>query len=345
VSAVTDHGAAATNGASPPSDSATVIVRGLEKRYGEIEAVRGIDFEIEPGEVFGFLGPNGAGKSTTISMLCTLVRPTGGYARVAGHDIVTERDAVRRNIGLVFQDTTLDGYLTAEQNMRLHAELYGVPRELVRPRMQQVMEMVGLWDRRDGSVNTFSGGMKRRLEIARGLMHSPRVLFLDEPTVGLDPQTRASIWTYIRELRAAEDITIFLTTHYMDEAENCDRIAIMDKGKIVVLDTPESLKAAVGKDRVQISTDDDPAAIAALAEHFAITASMSEGQVTFGVAGGEQFVPRLFAELGIPIRSVSVSRPSLDDVFLLHTGSTIRDAEESAVGDRQRMMARVMGRR
>ncbi len=185
--------------------------------------------------------------------------------------------------------------------------------------------------------------MKRRLEIARGLMHAPRVLFLDEPTVGLDPQTRASIWTYIRQLKEAEEITIFLTTHYMDEAENCDRIAIMDKGQIVVLDTPARLKEAVGKDRVQIETDDDEAAIAALRERFGLSAQIADGAVTFGVSAGEQFVPRLFAELGLPIRSVSVSRPSLDDVFLLHTGSTIRDAEENPAVNRQRMMARVMG--
>jgi len=345
VSAATSANGATATVAPEPSDSAAVVVRGLEKRYGEIEAVRGIDFDVERGEIFGFLGPNGAGKSTTISMLCTLVLPTGGYARVAGHDVAHDRDAVRRNIGLVFQDTTLDGYLSAEQNMRLHAELYGVPRELVGPRMQQVMEMVGLWERRKSAVNTFSGGMKRRLEIARGLMHSPRVLFLDEPTVGLDPQTRASIWAYISQLKVAEDITIFLTTHYMDEAENCDRIAIMDKGKIVVLDTPEALKAAVGKDRVQIHTDDDAAAIAALERDFNIKAQMAEGAVTFGVPGGEQFVPRLFAELGVPIRSVSVSRPSLDDVFMLHTGSTIRDAEEDAATNQLRTMARAFGRR
>jgi len=315
---------------APPAAAASISVRGLTKRYREIEAVRGIDFEVAPGEIFGFLGPNGAGKSTTISMLCTLVRPSGGTATVAGFDINRERDAVRRNIGLVFQDTTLDTYLTAEQNMRLHAELYGVPREVVEPRMQQVLEMVGLWERRRSAVATFSGGMKRRLEIARGLMHSPRVLFLDEPTVGLDPQTRSSIWAYIRELKNAEDITIFLTTHYMDEAEYCDRIAIMDKGVIVVLDTPDALKASVGQDRITLQTDDDAAAIAAIAEHFQITAQISEGAVSFGVPQGEHFVPRLFAELGVPIRSVSVSRPSLDDVFMSYTGTTIRDAEASA---------------
>ena len=320
-----------------------VSVNGLVKRYDEVEAVRGIEFEVRGGETFGFLGPNGAGKSTTINMLCTLVRPSGGSARVAGHDVVSERDEVRRNIGLVFQDTTLDGYLTAEQNLRLHAELYGVPREVVGPRMRQVMEMVGLWDRKDSLVNTFSGGMKRRLEIARGLLHSPRVLFLDEPTVGLDPQTRSSIWSYIRELKASEDITIFLTTHDMDEAEYCDRIAIMDQGKIIVLDTPQALKASVGKDRVQIETDDEPAAIAEIAERFGIEAKVIEGMVTFGVAEGEHFVPRLFAELSQPIRSVNVSRPSLDDVFMSYTGTTIRDAESGAA-DQRRKTARMMSR-
>jgi ABC-2 type transport system ATP-binding protein len=321
-----------------------VWTRGLAKNYDEVEAVRGIDFEVAPGEIFGFLGPNGAGKTTTIAMLCTLARPTAGEARVAGHDVVLERDEVRRNIGLVFQDPTLDGYLTAEENLRFHAELYGVPRALARERMRIVLEMVGLWERRESIVNTYSGGMRRRLEIARGLLHSPRVLFLDEPTIGLDPQTRSSIWTYIRELKAREEITIFLTTHYMDEAEYCDRIAIMDQGQIVVLDTPESLKASVGRDRVQIKTDDDDAAIAALHERFDVEAVIAEGEVTFSVPGGEQFVPRLFAELGVPILGVSVSRPSLDDVFMSYTGSTIRDAEGSVI-DQQRAMHSMMGRR
>ena len=280
-------------------------------------------------------------------MLCTLAKPTSGEARVAGHDVVTERDDVRRNIGLVFQDPTLDGYLTAAQNLELHAELYGVQSELVKPRMRQVMEMVGLWERKDSPVATFSGGMRRRLEIARGLMHSPRVLFLDEPTIGLDPQTRRSIWSYIRELKEREEITIFMTTHYMDEAEWCDRIAIMDHGQIVALDSPETLKAGVGKDRVTIHTDDDEGAIAAIAERFAIEARTSEGAVTFGVESGEEFVPRLFAESGIAIRSVSVSRPTLDDVFMSYTGTTIRDAEEDSSKLRNRVMMQMMsgGRR
>ncbi len=325
--------------------AAAISVKALDKSFGEVHAVRGVDFDVQTGEVFGFLGPNGAGKTTTINMLCTLAKPTSGSATVAGHDVVTERDDVRRNIGLVFQDPTLDGYLTAAQNLKLHAELYGVQSDLVEPRMEQVMTMVGLWDRKDTEVATFSGGMRRRLEIARGLMHSPRVLFLDEPTIGLDPQTRRSIWSYIRELKEREEITIFMTTHYMDEAEWCDRIAIMDHGQIVALDTPEALKEEVGKDRVSIHTDDDEAAIAALHEQFGIEAKVAEGAVTFGVPAGEEFVPRLFAELGVPIKAVNVARPTLDDVFMSYTGSTIRDAEEDGSKHRNRVMAQMMGGR
>jgi ABC-2 type transport system ATP-binding protein len=335
-----DRQPATTPAAAPPqAPEPAVAVRGLVKRFGAVEAVRGIDLDVAPGETFGFLGPNGAGKSTTIGMLCTLVVPDGGSARVAGHDVARERAEVRRNIGLVFQDPTLDGYLSAAQNLRFHAELYGMPRAQVEQRMRQVLEMVGLWERRESLVSTYSGGMKRRLEIARGLMHSPRVLFLDEPTVGLDPQTRASIWRYIEELRAAEAITIFLTTHYMDEAEHCDRIAIMDQGQVIVVDTPEALKASVGKDRVQLHVEDPQAAIAALRERFELEATIAEGAVTVAVAGGEAFVPRLFAELGVPIRGVSVARPSLDDVFMSYTGTTIRDAEASGPDPLVRMMA------
>jgi ABC-2 type transport system ATP-binding protein len=331
----------AANGHREPA----IKVAGLTKNYGEIEAVRGIDFEVPVGETFGFLGPNGAGKSTTIKMLCTLALPTSGSAWVAGHEVTAERDAVRRNIGLVFQDTTLDNYLTGTQNLRFHAALYGVPAAAVEPRMRQVLEMVGLWERRDSVVMTYSGGMKRRLEIARGLLHAPHVLFLDEPTVGLDPQTRASIWEYINELKRREDITIFLTTHYMDEAEHCDRIAIIDHGKIVAIDTPEALKASVGKDRVQIHTADDPAAIAELGRQFGIEAAVHEGAVTFSVDSGEQFVPRLFAGLTTAIKSVSVSRPTLDDVFMSYTGTTIRDAEASGTDQMRQMAAAFRGRR
>jgi ABC-2 type transport system ATP-binding protein len=314
---------------APPA----IEVDALVKTYGEVEAVRGVSFTVARGEVFGFLGPNGAGKSTTINMLCTLTRPTSGTARVNGFDVTGERDAVRRHIGLVFQDPTLDGYLTAEQNLRLHADLYDVDPGVVPARMRQMLEMVDLWDRRDQPVVTYSGGMRRRLEVARGLMHSPRVLFLDEPTIGLDPQTRSSIWRYIRALQDTEGTTIFMTTHYMDEAEVCDRIAIIDRGEIVVLDTPEALKASVGADRVVLGTADDAAALVALRDRFGVEGAVVEGAVTFHVASGETFVPRLFAGLGVPITSVTVARPTLDDVFLRYTGSSIRDAE--ATPDRQ----------
>jgi ABC-2 type transport system ATP-binding protein len=316
-------------GVGASGEGQAIEAQDLMRRFGTIDAVRGVSFQVAQGETFGFLGPNGAGKSTTISMLCTLLNPTSGLARVAGYDVVAQRAEVRKRIGLVFQDTTLDDYLTAQENLRFHAELYGVPRSQTGPRIDDVLQMVGLVDRRDSVVRTFSGGMKRRLEIARGLLHSPRVLFLDEPTVGLDPQTRAHIWSYIDELRQREAITIFLTTHYMDEAEHCDRIAIIDEGRIVVEDSPERLKAMVGQDRVQISTADDPGAIAALRDRFGLDAAMSEGVVAFYVAQGEVFVPRLFAELGVPIKSVSVARPTLDDVFMNYTGRTIRDAEAS----------------
>jgi ABC-2 type transport system ATP-binding protein len=322
-----------------PSRATVVAVSDLVRRFGDVVAVDGVSFEVREGEIFGFLGPNGAGKSTTINILCTLLRPTAGSASIAGIDVVREPLRVREQIGLVFQDTTLDDYLTAAENLRFHAELYGVDPTVREQRLAGVLEMVGLEDRRDDLVGTFSGGMKRRLEIARGLIHSPRVLFLDEPTVGLDPQTRSHIWEYIHELRRRESITIFLTTHYMDEAEHCDRLAIIDHGSLVALDTPDALKATIGKDRIELHVDDQPATIAELAQRFGLEARVSEGAVTFHVAGGEQFVPRLFAELTQPVRSIRVSRPTLDDVFMTYTGRTIRDAEASA-GERMRNHAR-----
>jgi ABC-2 type transport system ATP-binding protein len=309
----------------PPAIEAS----GLVKTYDEVEAVRGIDLAVRAGELFGFLGPNGAGKSTTIKILCTLLRPTAGSARVAGFDVVRERDDVRRHIGLVFQETTLDDHLTAEQNLRFHADIYGMPRASVGPRIDSVLEMVGLTDRRGSKVRPFSGGMKRRLEIARGLLHSPRVLFLDEPTIGLDPESRATLWGYVDQLRAEEDITVFLTTHYMDEAERCDRIAIVDAGRIGALDTPSALKASVGHDRVRVATTDDDAAEALVRERFGVETTREGGALVVLTPDGEQFVPRLF-ELGLTVRSVSVSRPTLDDVFLAYTGSRMADRQAAA---------------
>jgi ABC-2 type transport system ATP-binding protein len=312
-----------------------VLANSLGRRFGDVEAVRDVSFEVGEGEAFGFLGPNGAGKSTTINMLCTLLRLTSGSAQIAGFDVAKQPLQVRRQIGLVFQDTTLDDYLTAAENLRFHAELYGVDPRGREPRLDAVLAMVDLDDRRDDLVGTFSGGMKRRLEIARGLIHSPRVLFLDEPTVGLDPQTRSHIWEYIDALRQREAITIFLTTHYMDEAEHCDRIAIIDHGSLVAIDTPDALKATIGKDRIELHVDDAEVATAELAARFGLDAQLSEGAVIFHVADGEEFVPRLFAELDVPIHSIRVARPTLDDVFMTYTGRTIRDAEASA-GERMR---------
>ena len=318
--------------ADPDARPAAVVVEGLMRRFGEIEAVRGIDFQVKSGEIFGFLGPNGAGKSTTIKILCTLLDPSGGRASVAGYDVVAERDEVRRHIGLVFQDTTLDDYLSAEQNLRFHAELYGVPRAAIAPRLRQVMELVGLWERRSSVVGTFSGGMKRRLEIARGLMHAPRVLFLDEPTIGLDPQTRSSIWTlHPRAQGSARTSRSFSPPTTWTRPSTAIASRSSTPASSSRSDTPEALKARVGKDRVQIRTADDAAAIAALARAFRrrrrqCTTVRSRSRSPHG----EQFVPRLFAELGVPIRSISVARPSLDDVFMSFTGSTIRDAEATA---------------
>ncbi|KAA9166497.1 ABC transporter ATP-binding protein [Amycolatopsis acidicola] len=316
-----------------------IRARGLSKKFGATDAVRDVDLEVEQGEIFGFLGPNGAGKTTTINMLCTLAEPTSGSATVAGNDVVTDPDRVRLAIGLVFQDSALDGYLSAARNLRLHAELYAVPRAQRAERIEAALRMAGLWERRRDIVGRFSGGMKRRLEVARALLHSPKVLFLDEPTAGLDPQSRAAVWEHVDRLRREQGVTVFLTTHYLEEAHICDRIAIIDHGEIVIVDTPDKLRASVAEDRMQITTDDDELARAQLRERFGIEAGMHDGALTFAVADGEQFVPRLFEGLGVGIHSVRVTRPTLDDVFLSYTGRTIRDADApDARGAALRMM-------
>ncbi|MFI8260728.1 MULTISPECIES: ABC transporter ATP-binding protein [unclassified Streptomyces] len=305
-----------------PLPPPAVETRGLRKTYGDVEAVRGVDLSVRPGEIYGFLGPNGAGKSTTIGMLCTLVEPTAGTATVAGHDVVRERDETRRQIGLVFQESTLDAQLTVERNLRFHARMYGMPRSAVTPRVDHVLDLVGLADRRRSKVKELSGGMRRRVEIARGLLHAPRVLFLDEPTVGLDPQTRRHLWDCVRELRRTEGVTVFMTTHYLDEAEVCDRIAIMDGGVVVALGTPADLKARTAADVVRFTTADAGAAVAALRTRFGLAgrADAGGGSVVVRVPDGAAFLPRLACGLGVPVRSMEVSRPTLDDVFLSWTG-------------------------
>jgi ABC-2 type transport system ATP-binding protein len=304
-----------------------VEVEHLVRRFGGLTAVDGVSFAVDAGELFGFLGPNGAGKTTTISILCTLLRPTAGAARVAGYDVVTQRDHVRSSIGLVFQEVTLDEYLSAEENLRFHAVMYGVPTKGIEPRMVALLEMVGLSERCKQEVRYFSGAMKRRLELVRGLLHMPKVLFLDEPTIGLDPQTRVHIWDDIDELRAREHTTMFVTTHHVDEAERCDRIAIIDEGRIVAIDTPDALKASIGADTVTLTTADDDRAAAQLAERLHVEIERRQDQLVLSVPDGEEFVPKIFAAVDVGVRSVNVHRPSLDDVFIKYTGHDLRDAD------------------
>jgi ABC-2 type transport system ATP-binding protein len=320
-----------------------IRVDNLGRRYGPLEAVREVTFDVHEGEIFGFLGPNGAGKTTTIKILATLLLPTSGRAALNGFDVVRQPHQVRRSIGIVFQDPSLDTRLTAEQNLRFHAMLYGLPPTVAAPRMDAVLEMVELADRRRALVTTYSGGMKRRLEIARGLLHHPRVLFLDEPTLGLDPQTRAHIWDYVRELRRREGITVFMTTHYMDEAENCNRIGIIDQGRLIALDTPEALKRSVGGDVITLGSR-DPARLADdLRNHFGGDVRVSDGAVIAERAGGAEFVPQVVSAFPALVDSVSVQRPTLDDVFLKLTGHAIRDEAASEI-DRMRLFARAWRR-
>jgi ABC-2 type transport system ATP-binding protein len=314
-------------------------VHDLVKRYGDVEAVRGIDLEVQPGEIFGFLGPNGAGKTTTINILCTLLKPTSGSARVAGLDVAREPGGVRARIGLVFQDASLDEQLTARENLEFHAFLYGLSGPTRKQRIDEALVMVELTDRASSLVKTFSGGMKRRLEIARGMLHYPKVLFLDEPTLGLDPQTRSRIWGYLQELRTRERITIFMTTHYMDEAEFCDRIGIIDNGQIVALGSPEELKAQVGGDIVTLTTADNSRAAEEIRQAFGLEPLSTNGTLRLEVPEGASFVPQLFHGLTVPVNTVSLSRPSLDAVFLKLTGHAIREEEAGAQDHMRAFMA------
>ena len=311
-----------------------ITVEGLGKDFATFTAVAAVDFAVRRREIFGFLGPNGAGKTTTINMLATLLRPTRGRAVLAGHDVVARPNDVRQSIGMVFQDPSLDDRLSADENLYFHALIYNVPAAVRRERTEQVLGIVGLTDRRRSLVRTFSGGMKRRLEIARGLLHHPQVLFLDEPTVGLDPQTRNAIWGHVRRLRDEVGITVFMTTHYMEEAENCDRIAVIDNGKIQALDTPAALKRLLGGDKIIVAGD------AALQHDLAIRYGVSVQEVGgafhLQVEHGAEFVPRVVVDFQGRIQSIQVKQPSLDDVFLHLTGRAIRE-EEGTVLDKMRV--------
>jgi len=316
-------------------------VEHLVKNYADLRAVDDVTFSVDQGEIFGLLGPNGAGKTTTISILCTLSKPTSGRALVNGFDVARQQGQVRQCIGLVFQDPSLDDRLTALENMDFHARVYNVPASLRKERIEQVLKMVELWERRRDIVKTFSGGMKRRLEIARGLIHRPRVLFLDEPTLGLDPQTRHRLWEFILGLRETEGTTVFLTTHYMDEAEYASRIAVIDHGQLIALDSPGGLKGRVGGDVISLSTADDQKARAELQARYKIEPRYDGGQLSFEIADGEKFIPTLIKGLKTEILSISLRRPTLDDVFLKLTGRGLRD---EAVKSGLKEMARQFGR-
>jgi ABC-2 type transport system ATP-binding protein len=316
-----------------------IKVEDLAKNYNGLWAVDGISFEVNEGEIFGFLGPNGAGKTTTIRMLCTLLQPSRGQAWISGFDVRMGAKQVRRSIGIIFQDPSLDDRLTAYENLKFHAIIYKVPRKERSARIDQVLEMAELTDRRNSLVRYFSGGMKRRLEIARGLLHEPKVLFLDEPTLGLDPQTRNRIWDYLHMLRSTKNITLFLTTHYMDEAENCDRIAVIDYGKIIALDTPDNLKRMVKGDVITVRTENDDLAQKELNEKYRVTVQRDSSGLHFEMENGDEFVPKLVKHAEIPITAVSVRRPTLDDVFLKLTGREIR-SEIASDKDQLRLRVR-----
>jgi ABC-2 type transport system ATP-binding protein len=314
---------------------------GLTKKFGPLVAVDAVSLSIAEGEIFGLLGPNGAGKTTAISMLVTMKKPTSGSARVNGFDIVREPDGVRRSIGIVFQDPSLDEELTAYENLELHAAMYGIEAKERNGRILESIRIVELEDRLKDIVKTFSGGMRRRLEIARGLLHYPKILFLDEPTIGLDPQTRKHVWDYIRKLKDEHGITIVMTTHYMEEADSlCDRVAIIDHGRIIAQDTPGALKDSLGGDMVVVKTPDAKRLEAAVKGlEWVKKAKIDDGAISLSVAQAEKKILKIMditRENKIEVQSIGMHKPTLDDVFLHYTGRTIR--EEAVTGkDAMRM--------
>jgi ABC-2 type transport system ATP-binding protein len=307
-----------------------IETKNLTKRFGNLVAVDGVNIEVEQGEIFGLLGPNGAGKSTVISMLCTILRPTSGTALVNGYDIIRQASLVRKSIGIVFQDPSIDDRLTARENLEMHADLYGVPASIKKSQIDKVLELVELSDRSHDFVRNYSSGMRRRLEIARSLVHTPKILFLDEPTIGLDPQSRDHIWSYIRELLKAEDITIILTTHYMEEADKlCNRVAIIDHGNIVALDTPETLKEELGGETITVRTQNNQLYLEKIREAgIANGATIAGIEVKLTVDNAHtvlSHVVEVASKNGIIIESISLQEPQLDDVFLHYTGRGLRE--------------------
>ena len=323
---------------SHDSEMTVIKTEALTKRYGKLTAVNELNLEVEEGEIFGLLGPNGAGKTTLISMLCTILKPTSGKAWVNGFDIVKESSKVRKSIGIVFQQPSVDDLLTGRENLQMHNLLFEVPKAIRKQRIDEVLSLVNLEKRADDLVNTYSGGMRRRLELARGIMHHPRILFLDEPTLGLDPQTREHIWEYIMDLAEKECTTVMLTTHYMEEAEMlCDRVAIIDYGKIVVLDSPQALKNKIAGDVVKIKQK-KPDIEKLRKLDYVMKAEEKDGLLYISIKDASKHLQDLLANTG-PIELVEVRSGTLNDVFLHYTGREIREAEPEG-GFWERVMKR-----
>ena len=310
----------------------SIELKSLTKSFGDIIAVNDISLSVKPGEIFGFLGPNGAGKSTTIMILTTLLKPTSGQALISGIDVMTNAKKVRENIGYVQQETTVDEYLTGRENLLLQAKLNHILKNEINKRIDELLKLIELTDKQDKTVGTYSGGMRKRLDIAGGLLHRPKVLFLDEPTVGLDIQTRRKIWQYIKKIHEQYDMTIFLTTHYMEEADKlCDRIGIIDGGKIQVIDSPENMKKAMGHEVISIILEEQNHTLF-LSElkkiEFVKKISEDGTKLTIFTSNGTEVIPKIFqisSELEIKINSISLTQPTLDDVFISYTGHEIRD--------------------
>ena len=311
----------------------SIELKSLTKSFGDVIAVNDISLSVKNGEIFGFLGPNGAGKSTTIMILTTLLKPTSGQALLSGFDVMTNAKQVRQNIGYVQQETTVDEYLTGRENLLLQAKLNHIPKNEINKRIDEILDLIELTDKQDKPVGTYSGGMRKRLDIAGGLLHRPKVLFLDEPTVGLDIQTRRKIWGYIKKIHDEFEMTIFLTTHYMEEADKlCDRIGIIDGGKIQVIDSPENMKKAMGNEVISIILEEEKNYNSFLSElkkiEFVKKINEDGSKLTLFASNGTEVIPKIFkisSELDIKIISISLTQPTLDDVFISYTGHEIRD--------------------
>ncbi len=311
----------------------SIETKSLTKSFGDLVAVNDISFSVEKGEIFGFLGPNGAGKSTTMMIFTTLLKPTNGNALVGGFDVLKNPKQVRENIGFVQQETTVDEYLSGRENLLLQAKLNHIPKNEINQRIDEVLDLIELSDKQDEAVVTYSGGMRKRLDIAGGLLHHPRVLFLDEPTVGLDIQTRRKIWQYIKKIHTQFDMTIFLTTHYMEEADSlCDRIGIIDHGKIQVIDTPKNMKNDLGNEIISLVIESNSNYDSFLLElkkiEFIKKINEDDSKLTLFTSNGTEVIPKIFqisSDLGIKIKSISLTQPTLDDVFISYTGHEIRD--------------------